>query len=607
MKKFFKIMFMAVFSVLSACQTALPQEDEGVQCFIATIGSDTKTSLSYDPTRDVYKVFWEEGDEILVVDAETGDSELCPIIEGVGTSKAKFAGTLKAKKYYAIYGDNVSVDDNVPEVFVSPTQYGSGGIRGSRFQMFAQSSTRSFSFQNLYSLIKINVKAEDGEYLRDLTLTTNDPGMEVAGDARIYMKGNAPYLDFSSGQNNLKVNAYSSLSARPTPIYVMLPPQTYSEGFTLEFNLDSGVETVTVTDDVVMNRSSIRNLNVNLSDGSYEQPEKSFSLVMSTDSGESWEWFSLSDEGSFFVLRDVYMPEGTLFCFWEDSESEWYYCSNRYRTSDYKTNSRVNLVAYTDADTDADIQNFSSAYEATYDIYVDPVKCCVFVMTADDPYALPTMGMAIHDDYETIADTPDNTLVKIHGIVLAENEVGYIVAIDRYYYNNVFVYDPNGLLDLTLGCVVDMYAVTKTNNGMKQLVIDETVLWYYIMVNQYKDYEPEPSVRIDYLSSYNSLTYENVNVSGRLEMTKNSQGQTKYTLKVTGPEKFDVDISQPLQDLSQYNGKNVLVEGYHLGHNASNSTPTLKIMLKRIWEDDSISGGSTENVLPGGPIIVTNN
>ena len=170
MKKILTSISMAVLAALSACQANLPQDVEDAQYFTADIGADTKTSLAYDPTRGTYKVLWSEGDEILVINAETGESELCPIVEGVGTKKAKFAGTLKANKYYAVYGSNVSIDGAVPELFVSQIQYGSDGIKGDRFQMFAQSSSRSFSFQNLYSLIKINVTAEEGEYLRDLTL-----------------------------------------------------------------------------------------------------------------------------------------------------------------------------------------------------------------------------------------------------------------------------------------------------------------------------------------------------------------------------------------------------------------------------------------------------
>jgi hypothetical protein len=162
-------------------------------------------------------------------------------------------------------------------------------------------------------------------------------------------------------------------------------------------------------------------------------------------------------------------------------------------------------------------------------------------------------------------------------------------------------------VDIDLGYAIDLYAAVKTYNDLKELDVTE-VCWFSIISSNYNDADLRSPFKVEYLSTYNSYKYDYLTVTGRLESSINSQnGRTEYTLIVQSPEYFEVIISQPYQDLAEFVGKPVVVEGFHMGHNASGATPTLKIMLKRIWHEDSMADSSTEDVLPGESIIVTNN
>ena len=606
---------MAALALLSACQTILPQEEEtphasvsggsgqNVQYFTASIGTDTKTTVEYDPSRNVYKTVWSEGDKITVINAETGEYESCPIVEGVGTNVATFAGTMKANRYYAYYGEYVSYSySGLPKMYLSSYQYCYDNLQNDDFPMFAQSNTNTFSFKNLCSLLKINVTG-DYDYLSHVTLTSNSANVYVGGDAQIEMDGGEPKLNFYSGERSKDIAVYNDIGPSATSLYVVMPAQTYTGGFTLDFNLDSGTKTIRVTDDVVMRRSRIRNLNVSLNDGSYTEPAKSFALEVTTDGGSSWEQYQLYDEGgNMQVCKGIFMPAYAEFRLLENNEGRYYGCSANYTRWDYKTNTRVNLVA----------ENwlwFSNALADYYDVYVDPAECCVFVMNSGrTPASLPTTDLVLCESYDDIHALAENSLVKVHGVVLAKNGFGYILAVDGRYYNNVLVYDPyDKYYDITLGCWVDLYATAKTYNGLKELVVEDNSCWWHVAVAQEYDYTAEPPLEILDLSSYESTAYDYVTVQGRLEIGTESSGKPYYLVHVNGQESFQALISQPLQDISQYNGKNVIVEGYNMGKGTYNSSPTLKIMLKRIWDADSLSGGSTEDVLPGGTITVTNN
>jgi hypothetical protein len=273
--------------------------------------------------------------------------------------------------------------------------------------------------------------------------------------------------------------------------------------------------------------------------------------------------------------------------------------SSSYQHLGGKTNACLDLVS------GYDWWWFYMSYSGSYNIYVDPEENCFYVMSSGwHPDELPTKGPALHETYYSLENTYENEIVKVNGQVLAKNGFGYILSMTG---GPVLVYDPYHRLDIDLGYSIDLYAAVKTYNGLKELDVTE-VCWYYVMDGNYYDYTLSNPLKLESLSSYESSSYDYLSVTGRLKSSYDANsGRTNYTVVVESPEYFEVVISQPYQDLDALVGKTVIIEGFHLGHYYSNSVPTLKIMLKRIWDTDLNAGGSTEEVLPGGSIIVTNN
>ena len=70
-----------------------------------------------------------------------------------------------------------------------------------------------------------------------------------------------------------------------------------------------------------------------------------------------------------------------------------------------------------------------------------------------------------------------------------------------------------------------------------------------------------------------------------------------------------LEILSPLEDLTNFDGRRVLVEGYYMGRDNKEGIVCQNIILRKIYifDEDTTDDGSTEEVRPGGSITVTNN
>ena len=597
-------------ALLTSCNSLeLPQEpvasgaSGGVSeqtYFTATLAPDTKVHLQYQD--GVYKTYWDEGDRIYVCNDDTGEVETCVLVEGAGTSTGKFAGTIQARNYTAFYSYDSQPwknDDDSYEITLQNNRYGFCDY------MMARSTTKTFSFKNLCSYLKLNVSG-NGENLYNIEIRSNDDSAPLCGVAKILESNGEPGLYFDSDNQNfdntsLYVNVYEYLGSSPYECIVAIPAQTYHGGLTVTLNTESRSEEFHVDGDIEMRRSHIRNLNLNLSEGG--APQENWVIEMTRDGGNSWSVTqNLEYKDGFFFFDNLYLDEGeqVSIYFYETNAGVIYGCSDDFRDGSYKTNTRVELVEYG--------AMLNLKHQGYYDIYLNPEENCFFIMSDYRlPSELPTMDPVLYETYESLETTYENQIAKVRGYVIAKNAFGYILAIDAKYDNYILLYDPRHKVDMDLGYSVDIYAAVKTYNDLKELDVTE-VCWFSIISSNYNDADLRSPFKVEYLSTYNSYKYDYLTVTGRLESSITPQnGRTEYTLIVQSPEYFEVIISQPYQDLAEFVGKPVVVEGFHMGHNASGSTPTLKIMLKRIWHEDSIADSSTEDVLYGGSIIVTNN
>lgn len=612
MKKILYGTAVAVLAMFSACEMLEPLDEEldmavsgasGASpqvIFTATLGLDSKTTLEYDG--EAYKTVWTDNDIIYVIDPDTGTTEACSIVDGMGTKTATFAGTLQADSYIAVYGNNVRRrTDGSISLSLSSWQSFYGSFSLWSFPMVAQSDSKSFSFKNLCSVLNLRVTG-NGEILNNIRIRSNDSEVPVYGDALIDLSGEEPSLDLVAHNEGadefLYVGTWTELNAEPSDIYIVLPAQTYPGGFTLTLVTDDNEEkSFVVTDDVEMRRSRIRNLNISFTEGTSDIPDEEWVIEMTEDNGESWSVTqNLTYDGEYFYFDDLYVGTGDsfYFCFRETNTGMAYGCSQNYRSNNYKTNTRVNLAPG------------SSSYllklseQGYYDIYLDPEEDCFFIMSDyTHPDDLPTKDDVIYESASDIDLSLAGTgeYVKVHGVVLAQTSSGFVLAIDGWYYNNIYVYDLNTRCPVNLGNWVDLYAKVGEDQGMPQLVVADGEYWCSILnYNQY-DYDAETPVVVETLAGYAPGTYEYFRYTGIYSNhTVKGESETNMFLNI---------IPQYLIDMDQYEGKRVCVEGYYAGANRYSDIP--RMILKRVIpaSDENLGDGSIEGIVPGTQFPVT--
>jgi hypothetical protein len=185
--------------------------------------------------------------------------------------------------------------------------------------------------------------------------------------------------------------------------------------------------------------------------------------------------------------------------------------------------------------------------------------------------------------------------------VLAKTKLGFIVALDGYTKNAIYVYDKDNLLEhVENGNYLDVYACKTTYRGLPELEYTASNgSWHYIIDPFVYEYFESYTDITSNLSSYSSMAYDYVRFTGTLE-----KSGTYYNIRVSGSEVLG-SIASPVQDIEGFVGKLVCVEGYYLGHSLSGGISYLNVALKRIVDMSDIPHGSTEDFFPGGDIVVT--
>lgn len=602
---------MAMFSAcenLTIQELETPEEnlatgENGQQIFTATLDADTKVYLDYDSANNVYKTLWAENDQICVINAETGESELCPIIEGVGTTTAKFAGSITADRYIAVYGQDVNnTGSSSASLYMSSYQWGNFHwddeeyeykvrFENNVFPMVAKSSSKTFSFQNLCSVLKLTMTGESGDCLDNIRVTANDPETYLCGRINVDVSGSSPLVTFKYGDNYVEFSTWKEFSSGPMECFIVLPAQTYAGGLTLEFRTLYGSKTVEVKGDVEMKRSRIRNLNVDLTSDPVYDVQQDWYVCLSEDDGYSWDNYQMDLEDGMYVWRGLYISSSTDLRLYEYNEDVYYGCSSQFRNSWSKTNTCIELAS---GEGWWWLGVLDSGY---YDVYVDPARNYAYIMSSGySPYYLPTQEPVVYDSYDMLYSyAPEESIVKVLGVVMAKNANGFVISIDGYYDNYVYVYDPYGYCQVDLGYVLDLYAVAKDYRGQKELVIEDGRYWYHMLRTDYYYYEFKSSTNID-AASYSSYRFDYVNVTGYYT-TSVLSGKTYYHLTDEWGN-IIASITSPLEDLSSYEGLKVKVEGFYQGRDING---TAVIVMRRIC---LVLGGSTEEILQGGSITV---
>ena len=617
MKRYIFGTALAALVMLSSCEAIQPQEDmlpeDGVisgnvmvdspqldtVVFTATIGADTKTHIHWSDDSWTYKTIWTGYDHIYVT-AGDGNWYEFYVTEGAGTSTARFEGTIvESDVYTAVYGvagwgDHEWAGVNLfSNQWMEYNQYGEHTFGGLVSPMAARSTSRNFEFKNLCSVLKVCVTG-NGETLYSIVFRPNDADMAVCGSADIaFTEDGEPYFSaISKESDQITWTLGQYIGDYETNAYIVLPPGTYEGGFELELTTDRGGMTVSTEEDIYMQRSAVYTVNV-----AYETEyinEQYWQLEVTEDGGESWNAYQMQYEDGMFVMKDWYFNKGVEFRFFETLTEVWYGCPGTFRRGAGKTNTRVDLAS---GDGWWWFQIYDPGY---YDIYIDPIEMCAYVMsdgfTPDD---LPTRDNVLYDYYNTLYENAvEGQYVKMYGTVIAKCGYGFILAIDGYRSNSVYVYDRN-LCDVELGNWIDIYAKLAYYRSLPELVVNDGEYWLHVLDDTYNDYEPETPYFITDPSSFASSAYTYIKYVGTLNISG-----SYHKIIFEGNTQFKGSITAPLQDLTQFDGKRVVVEGYYAGSNTSGDVTYINTIMKRIYPMEE-NGSSTEDIIPGESFPVT--
>ena len=597
----------AAMALLSSCETiveqeisveVLPAEEQTV--FTANLGADTKTYLEYQD--GVYKTRWAEGDYIFVLATSSDGSywyDSADIIEGVGTSSAKFAAgsNVKGENYYAFYGPSYYNASGKFFPVLQEYQYGaeaynqeteewewSDNLDGYYFPMYAQSDNKDFSFKNLCSILKVDLVGTD--YIDNVVFTPNDPTIPVAGNTILDFVDGEPQLTFESDSTSAyKVCFYVRQTlneAEPTSCYISIPPQTYTGGFTLTINSNSGSMDVVVNEDVTFERSEIRSIPVI----TYKNEETSTWGIV----GDMTNWsedIPMTPYEQYWVATDVYLEAGLGFKF--RANGKW----------------DVNLGAYEDYGPIVEGYWYPQAYDGMnmtveksgyYEVYLDvpQMRAAFLLIEEDEPEVVEC------ESFDEVAALPDGTMVMVYGYVFAPYGRGFVMNIGNQWDNSILVYQGTDQSYYTpvMGNYVGMIAEKTTYNNLPELtniqdfVVSDDSEYDYGYKYYYDLYNPAS------FANFDTDRYEYVKYAGTLE-----KSGSYYNVVVDGVEGRLGSIEYPIQDLTEFIGKKVSVEGWFIGF--SGGGKYLKTVLRSISliEDD----GSTEDVTPGDDIVVMHN
>lgn len=238
MKKNYHLIFGVIAMALTACQTI--EEDSFDFGLTAVMESTVQTKTSMSPAEaGGYNVLWSDTDKIAVYPDDATSPSTFRLTGGAGTAKATFRGDVYGNSYTAFYPESMLASRrgnlliiNIPE----EQTYVPGTFATDAYPMAAYSKSKELHFKNLCSVMHI---ALSGTAMVDKIIFRANGSLKASGAATVDMSNpDAPVVTMDPYANDyvtLNIPGGVQLSAsEDTDFYVVLPPQDYSEGFTVE-------------------------------------------------------------------------------------------------------------------------------------------------------------------------------------------------------------------------------------------------------------------------------------------------------------------------------------------------------------------------------------
>ena len=444
--------------------------------------------------------------------------------------------------------------------------------------MYAESDSTVFQFKNLGGILKMSLTGTD--YISSIYITSNS-GVKMSGGSRIIMNDNGGFTtemvdSLSSDFVRYVLNAKLS-ETEATDCYIVLPPQTYTGGITIQINSVSGQMIKTISSDFTLERSQIRAI------PAFEYRNEvtySWGLVGSMTAWSEDIPMEFADD--VYKLNDISLAEGDQFKF--RANGSWAVnLGGVSMPTPIGTNDILPVIQ--------DGGNFLITTTGTYDIVLDPVNGLASFICKD--------SFVECADYDSVASLSNNTKVSVTGFVLATYKRGFILNIGNYWGNTILVYQgtDQSMYKPVIGNQVTVLCEKVTYNNLPELtnissitVIDAGERNY--MYGQYIDLTSSAD-----FDSFYWDRYDYVKFIGTLEYTG-----SYWNVNVDGATAHVGSIMFPDQDLTAFIGKKVLVGGWFCGFSGNKY---LNIVLREISE--SSTDGSTEDVTPGDDLPLDDN
>lgn len=225
----------------------------------------TRTELGGPDAEGIYYPYWSEGDEVAVWVDGVNSADKYTIVDGVGTGKASFKGTLYGSRMVALYPYSArsqeGVVNNVLTLELPAEQpYAANSFGQGAFPMLAVSESDAFTFRNLGAVLKLSLTGE--EAVNTIRFIAKDSGMAVSGKATVRTDFETnPELVMSAGGSpevTLFCGSVQLDKTVPTDFFIVLPAGTYKGGFTLEIKTFTGTVTKSTDKDITFQRSQVR-------------------------------------------------------------------------------------------------------------------------------------------------------------------------------------------------------------------------------------------------------------------------------------------------------------------------------------------------------------
>lgn len=586
-----------MLTMFSGCETFepqdnpvndLPQENGSEFLITAKIGADTKTYLEWDDTAQVYKTRWTKDDYIYLIDATQQNLkyETCHVLEGAGTSTAIFPATLEASSYVALYayGGGWHADTMTPYVQIWSVQnhfsQGNNDQQENKafinraYPMVAKSQTKDLEFYNLCSVLKFTVTG-NGEFLRNIRVTSN-AGELLAGSADVDIMSDIPSMTMTEGTDWVDYNVYQTLTQEPIECYVVLPAQTYSEGFTLTFHTDNGWMDVTTGPDIMLEQSRLHEIK----DPVTYQSEGGH-WILGISGGDD---LIMENRDGYYVMENAYLDYTVRF--YNDFTGEILTLDSQYGMGYYPLNTRIALES-------EDNGTWMPRW-GNFDVYLYPEEKAAYIMDRN----LPTNEHVYQSMVDALWYVEDGQKVMVSGIVKAVCQKGYILAMGYKDYNNVLVFNSKqNNYYLNPGHHIEIYTEKNTYRNLPELVMTEESWFCTYDYNLNVSFYEEGYLDLTYPESfmnYEGGRYDYVMYSGTL-----IEDNGKYFVEVDGVEGRRGYLFYPNEDMSYLVGKTVNVKGYFIGFiEESGDLCTMISSVIPISE----AGGSTEDFYLGEDI-----